>query len=370
MINLGTVNISEKTKELMQKALEEGLVGQGKQIEEFENKLADFLGVKHVIATANGTLADAVMLAAVREKSNFKKNEVIVPALTFVAQINALYYNHLKPVFVDVGRDFQIDVSKIEKKVTDKTLAIMPVHLLGKPANMEKILAVAQKNNLYVLEDACEALGSKIGDMFAGAVGDMGSFSFYVSHSITTGEGGAIITQNDELAKLAFSLRNHGRKSNKLEEKFIFPRVGFSAKMNNLEAIIGLGIVDNLLEYTKKRHNNFEKINKALQKKVLTEKEKEYIVPHAYPVMVSSEQKREELLKVFLEKYGIEARQIFCSIPTQSDAYKFLGEKQGDYPVAEEIGKRGIYLPCHQNLTEEEINKIILTIKENEQFLA
>ena len=109
MITLGAVNITNKTKELMKRALEEGRIGQGKYIQDFENQLAKFLGAKHVITTANGTLADASALAAVKYKDNLERDEVIVPALTFIAQINAVYYNHLKPVFIDVGYDYQIN---------------------------------------------------------------------------------------------------------------------------------------------------------------------------------------------------------------------------------------------------------------------
>jgi len=363
MITLGTVNISNKTKDLMREALDKGIIGQGDYIREFEKKFADFLGVKHAITTANGTLADACALAAVKEKDDFQRDEVIVPALTFIAQINALYYNHLKPVFVDVGYDYQIDIKKIEEKITEKTLAVMPAHLLGKPAEMDKILSLAKKHNLYVIEDACEALGSKYKDKFCGTIGDIGCFSFFVSHSITTGEGGVIVTDNEELADLARSLRNHGRKSNNPEDKFIFPRIGFSAKMNVLEAIIGLGVINELPQYIEKRHQNMNKLNGFLAKKCFPERKNEYIVPHAFPILVNSKETRDELLKLLPEKYGIEARQIFYSIPSQSQAYQFLEEKEGSYPVAEDIGQRGLYLPCHQNLTGEDIGKITDFIK-------
>lgn len=358
MITLGTVNISEKTKQLMQEALQEGFIGQGAHIKEFEEKLASFLGVKYVIATASGTMADACALAAVKEKDNYKRNEVIVPALTFIAQVNSIYYNHLKMVFVDVGYDYQIDVFKIEEKINENTLAIMPTHLLGRTANMEKIKEIAKKHNLFVIEDSCEALGSKYKDQFCGTIGDMGAFSFYVSHSITTGEGGAIATNDEKLAELAILLRNHGRKSDKVEEKLIFPRIGFSAKMNNLEAIVGLGIIDDLGKYVKARHDNGVKIG------FLKESENEYVVPHCLPALVSSKEKRDNLLQSIPEKYGVEVRQIFYSIPTQSKAYEFLGEEEGSYPVAEDIGNRGIYFPCHQNLNEEELKKISTTLKE------
>jgi dTDP-4-amino-4,6-dideoxygalactose transaminase len=364
MITLGAVNITDKTKELMKEALEKGKIGQGEYIQEFERRLAEFLGVKHVIATANGTLADASALAALKYKDGLQRNEVIVPALTFVSQINAVYYNHLKPVFVDVSYNYQIDSSKIEEKINEKTLAIMPVHLLGRPAEMEKILALAKKYNLFVVEDACEALGSKYQNKHCGTIGDMGCFSFFVSHSITTGEGGAVVTNNDELAGLVRSLRNHGRKSDKPEEKFIFPYLGFSGKMNCLEAIIGLGIIDELPKYLERRRQNMIKLNEFLAKDWFSEKENEYIVPHSYPIMLESEEIRNQRLRDLPEKFGIEARQIFSSIPTQTEAYGFLKKGNEEYPIAEDIGRRGLYVPCHQNLTEEDVIKISQALKE------
>ena len=363
MITLGTVNISNKTKKLMAEALDKGIIGQGDYIREFEKKLANFLGVKHVIATANGTLADVCALAAAKYKDNSGRNEIIVPALTFIAQINAIYCNHLKPVFVDVDYDYEINVEKIEEKITKKTLAIMPTHLLGKPAEMKKILSLAEKYNLFVIEDACEALGSKYNNKFCGTVGDTGCFSFFVSHTLTTGEGGAVVTNNDDLADIILSLRNHGRKSDKFEEKFIFPKIGFSAKMNCLEAIIGLGVIEELPCFIEKRHQNMLRLNQLLGKKWFSEESDEYIVPHAYPVLLKSKDERDKFLKLLPEKYDIEVRQIFYSIPTQSEAYRFLGKKEGAYPIAEDIGKRGLYVPCHQNLSEEDLVKIADALK-------
>lgn len=347
----------------MKKALEEGVVGQGRYIKEFEEKLAKFFGVKYAVTIASGTMADAVALAALKYRDNLKRNEVIIPALTFIAQVNAVYYNQLMPVFVDVDYDYEINVEKIEEKINDKTLAIMPTHLFGRPAKMDKIISLAKKYNLFVIEDACEAMGSKYRNKFCGTMGDMGCFSFFVSHTITTGEGGAILTDNDDLAAMAYSLRNHGRKSDKLEEKFIFPRIGFSAKMNSLEAIIGLGVIEDISCHIERRRQNMLKLNELIGKNLFSEKEKEYIVPHAYPIMVKSKEIRDELLKLLPEKFGIEARQIFYSIPTQSEAYGFLGEKEGAYPVAEDIGRRGLYVPCHQNLNDEDLLKISTVLK-------
>lgn len=358
MISLGTVTISKKTKTLLAEALKKGMIGQGNYIQDFEDKLAKFLGVKYVVATANGTLADAVALSVIKDRDGGKRNEVIVPALTFIAHINAVYYNHLKPIFVDVGYDYQINAEEIEKRINKNTLAIMPAHLLGRPANMGKILELVKKYNLYAIEDACEALGSTYKNRLCGTIGDMGCFSFFVSHAITTGEGGAIATNHKILAELARSLRNHGRKSSNAGEHFIFPRIGFSAKMNSLEAIIGLGVIDDLKNHIEKRHENLSKLNKLVGKELFVEGEGEYIVPHGYPFFAESQKKRDKLLIELPDKFGIEARQIFYSIPTQCGAYKFLGEKLGSYPVAEDIGRRGLYVPCHQNLNRSELKGI------------
>ena len=364
MITLGTVNVSDQTKALMKKAMDEGVIGQGEYIQEFEKQLASLLSVKRFVATANGTSADASALAVAKYKDNCQRNEVIVPALTFIAQINAVYYNHLKPVFVDIGYDYQINAEKIEEKITKNTLAIMPAHLLGTPAKMERILSLAEKYNLYVIEDACESLGSKYRQRYVGTIGDMGCFSFFPSHTITTGEGGGIATNSDEFANILLSIRNHGRRGNNAGEHYIFTYVGFNAKMNAMEAIIGLGIIDKLPLYFQKRRENLVKLNKILGKDLFSDKEGEFIVPHCLPLMVDSEENRNLLLKMFPEKFGIEARQIFCSIPTQCPAYGFLGEKEGAYPVAEDVGKRGLYVPCHQNLSEQNLMKIADSLKE------
>lgn len=348
----------------MMEALESGIIGSGKYINEFEKEFANWLGVKHAIAVSSGTMADACALAAIKQLGGGGRDEIIVPALTFIAQINAIWYSHLKPVFIDVDKDFNIDVQKIEEKITNKTLAIMPTHLLGRPAHMREIKALARWHNLFVIEDACEALGSRYYNAKVGTIGDAGCFSFYVSHSISTGEGGIVVTYNDKIADLVRSLRNHGRKSDACEEKFLFPHIGFSAKMNSMEAIIGLGIMPELSSYIESRHKNGLVMNNLVKNSWLREEDHEYIIPHSYPIMVESHEKRQKLLVDLPQKYGIEVRQIFYSIPTQSEAYTFLGEKLGSYPVAEDIGLRGLYVPCHQNVKHEELEYMARILNE------
>lgn len=370
MIKSARVRITDRTRQLMTEAMNIDLLDQGRYTEKLEAELADWFGVKYAIGVANGTMADACALAAIRYlNEEEKRNEVIVPALTFIAQINAVYYNHLKPIFIDACPDGNMDVDQIELKINEKTLAIMPVHLLGRPAKMHKISELARKYNLFVVEDACEAMGSLYYGTRVGTLGDVGCFSFYVSHSLATGEGGVVITNNKRIADLVRSLRNHGRQSESLEEKFQFPRVGFSAKMNCMEAIIGLGGMDNIDESLKTRRAHCLTINRLSRIESFCENPGEMIIPHGYPLMVSTNERRQKLLSVFTEKYGIEARQIFSSVPTQSGAYKYLNDQE-HHPVAEDIGRRGIYLPCHDGLSTKDLQTIILAIQQEENLNA
>lgn len=357
MIKLGTVHITEKTKRLMMEALDAGIIAQGSYLETFESDMARWFGVTHAVAVANGTTADAIMAKAVHIIDGERRNEVIVPALTFIAQINALSYAHLKPVFVDVGADMQIDPSKIEAAITDRTLAIMPVHLLGKPAEMDAICAMAIKHELYVLEDACESLGSRIDGKLTGTFGDAGAFSFFVSHSMTTGEGGMVVTNNDRIAELARSLRNHGRVIRE-GNPFTFDHVGFSGKINCLEAIVGLGCLDELDDIVAGRHQNMKQLEQRLGVCAITPHAREYVVPHGFPLLLKDAETRNQALAEMPSRFGVECRPIFSSIPTQTGAYAFMGEKPGRYPVAEDIGNRGLYLPCHQALSSQDLDHI------------
>ena len=297
-----------------------------KEVQEFERQFAEFMGVKYAVAVCNGTMADIIALAVLKEKFPNKK-KVIMPALTFVAQLNAVLFNNLEPVFYDVC-DIVVP--------PDDSLCLFPVHLLGKPQEFD--------SNLPVIEDACEALGSKYrNDELCGTAGDMGVFSFYATHTMTTGEGGMIVTNNEEYANIARSLRNFGEG----REKFRYDRIGWNAKMSKQAAELGLEGMKTLKRDLKKRHANYLYMGGK-------EEEGEYIVPHGLPRFYEN---RDVKMKELKEK-GIDCRPIFSCLPTQEPAYAFLGHKEGDFPEAERIGKTGLYVPCHQNLTKEEMDYI------------
>lgn len=340
MINLGTVNLNQEAKDNVMKCLDTSFIGQGKFIEKFEDKTAEFIGKKHAIAVCNGSMADIIALSVLKTMYP-DKTEVIVPALTFIAQVNAIIINGLKPVFVDVKDDYQIDVSQI--KITDKTLAIMPVHLLGKRCDIEKM-----PSNITILEDCCEGFGIK--------PLNIGTCSFFPSHTITTGEGGMILTDDDETADLCRKVRNHGRRSDNILDKFHFDIFGFNGKMSNIAGAIGVGVIEEAQDTIKTRQYNVAYLNKKLGQNW------DAVSPHCYPVMCKNKDDRNIMIKK-LYGNGVEARKIFSSLPTQEKVYQYMDYEKGCFPVAEDIGDRGLYVPCHQNLSTNDLDKICQVLK-------
>jgi len=312
-VPFGTVSITDKARQLIDQALESKWVTRGKFVQEFEEKFANLFGVNDAIAVSSGTDADAICCAVLYDFGSKREDEIIIPALTFVATGNAVVQAGFKPVFVDINREtLNINPDKIEEVITKKTKAIMPVHLMGKPAEMDQILAIAKKHNLYIIEDAAEAHGAKYKDRLIGTMGDMAAFSLYAAHIITTMEGGIILTNNAKMAESMRSLRNHG-----IINKFEFQRIGFSAKMNEIEAAVGLGnieIFENILE--KRRRNMYYLIDKFNQFEeyfiTLKEEEHEKLGPHAFSIILRENVgfSLEEFVR-HIENAGIDSRNLF-----------------------------------------------------------
>jgi dTDP-4-amino-4,6-dideoxygalactose transaminase len=279
---------------------------------------------------------------------------------------------------VDIERNtLNIDPSKIEAAITGKTRAIMPVHLMGKPAAMDEIMAIAKKYDLIVIEDAAEAHGMLYKGQPAGTIGDMGAFSLYVAHIISTIEGGVITTHRADLAEILLSLRSHGRACSCVtctlsstqnycakrfdpvsgeDTRFTFPRVGYSCKMNELEAAVGIGNIELYEQIVKIRHDNlthvldrFSKFSPFLSS--IKEEEYEFIGPHAIPVWLNEEATfTRAQLTTYLEQQGIETRNLFQSMPTQCPGFADQGYTLGDFPVAEYMGRNGLHIGCHHDL--------------------
>jgi dTDP-4-amino-4,6-dideoxygalactose transaminase len=384
-IPFGTISVTKRSKDLIKKILDSCRLSSGKYVGEFERKFADLLGIKEAVALSSGADADALALAVLYDFGAKRGDEIIIPALSFVATGNSVLQAGFKPVFVDIDRaTLNIDTDKIERTITKRTKAIMPVHLMGKPADMDAIAKIARRRNIYVIEDAAEAHGARYKEKKIGTLGDMAAFSLYVAHIITTVEGGIVVTDREDFAEILRSLRSHGRackcnlcmlntksgycqkrfKSGK-DIRFVFERVGYSCKMNEMEAAVGLGSLDKYDEIIKKRRKNLFTMIERFQKfspylTTIKEEKGEEIGPHAFPIIVqeSAPFNRNQLVD-YLEKNGIETRDLFSSMPTQCPGFSFLGYKLGDFPNAEYIGNNGLHIGVHQDLGERHIDYFI-----------
>jgi perosamine synthetase len=239
----------EKEKEYLCKAIDTGYVSSvGPFVPEFEKKLAKYLGVEDAVAVQSGT---AALHLSLYELGVGKGDEVIVPALTFVATVNPIVYVGAKPVFVDVDiKTWNMHPEEIEKKITEKTKAIIPVHLYGNPCNMDEIMNIAKKYELYVIEDATESLGAKYSGKFTGTFGDFGCFSFNGNKMITTGGGGLVVGKNTKRLEHIRFLANQARE---VSRNYYHPEIGFNYRMTNIEAALGLAQFEQLENFIEKK---------------------------------------------------------------------------------------------------------------------
>jgi len=391
-ITFGTISVTDKAKKLINKALENSRVSSGKYVREFEKEFSGLIGTKEAVAVSSGTDAVALALAVLYDFGAKRQDEIIVPALSFAATGNAVLQAGFVPVFADIDRHtLNINPSKIERVITKKTRAIIAVHLMGKPADMDKINAIAKKHKLFVIEDAAEAHGSVYKGKNIGTLSDMAAFSLYVAHMITTGEGGIVVTNRPEFSEILISLRSHGRAckckscvlnvssgycdkrfkyGDNRDIRFIFERIGFSCKMNELEAAIGLGNIEIYPEILRKRRENllymmdkFQEFSRFLY--TIEEGPNEQIGPHAFPIILKENVNfSRDKLVFFLEQKGIDSRSLFLSMPTQCGGFEYLGYKLGDFPEAEYIGDNGLHIGVHQELGKKELDYVLNTIKD------
>ncbi|UCH77366.1 MAG: DegT/DnrJ/EryC1/StrS family aminotransferase [Candidatus Coatesbacteria bacterium] len=386
-VTVGTVAVGEEGKRRVREALDRGRISGGKFVQEFEEAFAAYHGLKYGIAVSTGTDADAVAAATLLARGAQRGDEVIVPALTFISVANAVLHAGLVPRFADIDADsYNLDPEAVEAALTPRTRAIMAVHNFGRPAPMAELAEIASRHDLMLLEDAAEAHGARYRGRLVGTFGAMATYSFYVAHILTTGEGGMVITDDDELARLCRSLRAHGRAcdckvcvlnvdssycplrykyGDDTDIRFHFERVGFSSKMNEMEAALGIEQVSRMDEIVRARRRRLEYYNEHLSRyekylKLFRPGPEEEISPLCYPLLVTPEAPfaRFELTK-FLEQRGVETRPAFGSIPTQQPAYRWMGHAEGEFPAAEYVGSRGFYLGCHQNISDEDAAYVV-----------
>jgi len=338
--------------------LESGMLAQGNITKEFEEKFAAYCGSNFAVATNNGTSALHSALYALGIKSG---DEVITSPFTFVATANSIIMQGAKPVFVDIKEDtFNIDPSKIEEKITDKTKAIIVVNLYGQVYDAEEIKRIAIKHNLKIIEDACQAVGAELDGKKAGTFGDLSCFSFYATKNMITGEGGMITTNDNNYAELCKRFRHHGQSE---KTRYEYHDLGYNYRMTDLQAAIGLEQLKKIEILNNKRRDNARRLTERLKRipGVIVP----YIKPgakhvfHQYTIRIENR----DQLKEYLDKNEI-GYGIYYPKPLHLHPFFMrLGYKEGDFPVSEKVSKEVLSLPVYPSLTEEEINKIIKAVE-------
>jgi UDP-2-acetamido-2-deoxy-ribo-hexuluronate aminotransferase len=331
----------------------------GSKVKDFQKNLEQYLEVKHVIPCANGTDALQIALMALGLKPG---DEVITSDFTFIATLEVIALLGLKPVIVDVDPGtFTISVEGIRKAITPKTKAIIPVHLFGQCSEMEAIMGIAKKNNLFIVEDSAQALGSIYtfsngNKQHAGTMGDIGCTSFFPSKNLGCfGDGGALFTNNDELAQYIRSISNHGMKV-----RYYHDNIGVNSRLDTIQAAILDVKLKYLNQYNQARQKAADFYDNAFRNSPhiqipIRSKNSTHIF-HQYTLVLKNVNREE--LKNYLQKKGIPAM-IYYPVPLHSQkAYQYLGYNDGDFPITENLCKTVISLPMHTELDQEQMTLI------------
>lgn len=378
-IGVGCLKLGPREKHYLQQVIDSNRLSYGPMTREFERRFAELHGCKYAVFCNSGTSALHMALAVLKEKCGWLDHtEVLVPAITFIATSNIVLHNRMWPVFVDVDpKTYTIDPFLMEKKITEHTKAIIPVHVGGLPCDMRNIMKVADQYGLRVIEDSCEAMFARVDGEEVGSFGDIGCFSTYVAHLIVTGVGGLATTNDADLMDRLRSYMNHGRDTtylsidddddpNKLKniipKRFSFVRQGHSFRATELEAAIGLGQLEQVGMILNKRkkvadyyNNMLDRLQEVLQLPTIPEGHTHSYM--FYPIVMKKEPKQN--IVQFLEQKGIETRDLL-PITNQPYYQRLFGKDiLSGYPNAEMINECGFYIGCHQELSLDDVHYVV-----------
>ncbi len=342
---VGQPSISTEEVEAVLETIQSGRITQGERVRQFEEAMALRLHVKHVIACSSGTAALHLALTALGISTG---DEVIVPDLTYVATANAVSYTGATPVFVDVDSTWCLDMDRVIQVITDRTKAIIPVHLYGVPCDMEVCLDLAGQFNLAVIEDAAEALGGSWNSRPCGTIGDVGTFSFYANKVMTTCEGGAVVTNDDGIAHAVNLLRGQAQTT----QRFYHDRIGFNYRLSDLHASIGIVQEQRLDQMLFERARVVDTYRELLSD-LLDTPDVDGTVPWLFTGTFRSEHSYDNVAEV-LARQGIETRPIFVPMH-QLPMYR---QSDNLFPNATRIARQGLSLPTWPELTDGDVTFI------------
>jgi perosamine synthetase len=363
-IPLSRPDISEADIQAVADVLRTPFLSLGPKLPEFEARFAEYTAARYATATSSGT---AALHLAVRALGIGPGDEVITSPFSFVASANCVLFEGAKPVFVDIdGTSFNLDPDLIDRHITPRTKAILPVHVFGRPANMDAILDIARRHSLYVIEDACEALGARWGGRSVGTLGDAGTFAFYPNKQMTTGEGGMIVTNDPTLDRLFKSLRNQGRGN--VRSWLQHERLGFNYRLSDINCALGLSQLNRIPVMLERRREVAEEYRRQLAgvhdlELPLYEIKGATVSWFVYVVRVkkSARARRDEVLER-LRSEGVACSDYFSPLHLQPH-FRQLGFAEGDFPVTEGVSASTVALPFFNTLQSEQIHRITRTLQ-------
>jgi dTDP-4-amino-4,6-dideoxygalactose transaminase len=333
-------------------------------VERFEQAAARFVGTRHAAAVSSGT---AGLHLCMRAAGIGDGDEVITTPFSFVASANCVLYERGRPVFVDIEPDtLNIDPERIEAAVTRSTRALLPVHAFGQPADMDPILEIARRHNLFVIEDACEAIGAQYKGSKAGTIGDAGVFAFYPNKQMTTGEGGAIVTNRPDWDTLFRSLRNQGRDV--FDAWLNHTRLGYNYRLDEMSAALGVAQLERIEELLGKRDSVARMY--AEQLRTIPEVTPPFVAGNTtrmswfvYVVRLAAGVDRDQVMRSLAQR-GIPSRPYFTPIHLQPFYRELYGYHEGDYPATELVSKSVLALPFHGDMDELMVDHVCRNLAE------
>jgi dTDP-4-amino-4,6-dideoxygalactose transaminase len=377
-VTTGTFKSTPRMEELVLGALRSGRISYGPLSMAFEREFAAYHNTRYAVLSNSGTSSLHVAVQALKELRGWPDGlQVIVPASTFVATVNVILHNRLKPVFVDVEPlTYGIDPALVEAAITDDTVAILPAHLYGQSCEMDALMEVAKRHGLAVIEDSCETMFVKHRGKYVGSMGDVGCFSFYNAHLLTTGVGGMCTTNDPKLAQKIRSLVNHGLDISELNvdewfsprpnpgRSFRFTHAGHSFRITEMEAALGLAQLETHHEMLSTRRRNARHLTARLQA-LNTVAAAGLFLPevadgneHAwmmYPFVMDPKRMPKATFRPYLNEAGIETRDLMPII--HQPIYKGMLDPT-HYPIAEWLERDGLYIGCHQDLTPDDMEYV------------